>query len=85
MSYAELMFTNAFIIFITYVLERYASSGAVNMQVIRYEIIENIRPENQAALLADLESRIGKKVIRFEIVEADYIRDSAKLRVFHEQ
>lgn len=84
-SYAELMFTNFFIIFITYVLERYASSGAVNMQVIRYEIIENIKPENEALLLKDLEERIGKKVTRFEIIEADYIRDSAKLRVFHEQ
>lgn len=84
-SYTELLFTNAFIIMISYLLERYTSNGGVNMQVIRYEVIENIRPENEALLLKDLESRIGKKVIRFEIVEADYIRDSAKLRVFHEQ
>lgn len=84
-SYAELMFTNFFIIFITYLLERYTSSRGMNMQVIIYEVIENIKPENEAILMEDLEKRIGKKVIRFDIVEADYIRDYAKLRVFHEQ
>ena len=83
-SYTELMFTNAFIILITYLLEKYTSGSGVNMQVIKYEIIENIKPENHGLLIADLEERIGKKVIRFEIIEADYIRDSARLRVFHE-
>jgi hypothetical protein len=82
-SYAELMFTNAFIILITYLMEKYASHGVLSMQIIRYDIIENIRPENKELLLADLKKRIGKDVIRYEIIETDYIRDSAKLRVFH--
>ena len=84
-SYTELMFTNMFIILLTYLIERYTSSKGMNMQVVLYEIIENIKPENEAILMADLEKRIGKKVVRFDIVEADYIRDYAKLRVFHEQ
>ena len=83
-SYTELLFTNFFIIFITYLLEKYTSNSGVNMQIIRYEIIENIKPENEALLLEDLKRRIGKEVIRYEIIEADYIRDSARLRVFHE-
>ncbi len=83
-SYVELLFTNAFIIFISYWLEKYTSNSGVNMQIIRYEIIENIKPENEALLLEDLKRRIGKEVIRYEIIEADYIRDSARLRVFHE-
>ena len=83
-SYTELLFTNFFIIFITYLLEKYTSNSRVNMQIIRYEIIENIKPENEALLLEDLKRRIGKEVIRYEIIEADYIRDSARLRVFHE-
>lgn len=82
-SYTELLFTNFFIIFITYLLEKYTSHSGVNMQIIRYEIIENIKPENEALLLEDLKRRIGKEVIRYEIIEADYIRDSARLRVFH--
>jgi len=83
-SYVELLFTNAFIIFISYWLEKYTSNSGVNMQIIRYEIIENIKPENEALLLEDLKRRIGKEVIRYEIIEVDYIRDSARLRVFHE-
>jgi hypothetical protein len=82
-SYAELMFTNAFIILITYLMEKYASQGVLSMQIIRYDVIENIKPENKDLLLADLKKRIGKEVIRYEIIETDYIRDSAKLRVFH--
>lgn len=82
-SYAELLFTNAFIVFISYWLERYTSNTGVKMQIIRYEIIENIRPENETLLLEDLRRRIGKEIIRYEIIEADYIRDSARLRVFH--
>lgn len=82
-SYAELMFTNAFIVLITYLMERYASNGSLSMQIIRYDVIENIKPENKELLLADLKKRIGKEVIRYEIIETDYIRDSAKLRVFH--
>ncbi|MBL6875525.1 MAG: DUF4956 domain-containing protein [Chitinophagales bacterium] len=84
-SYAELLFTNAFIIFITYVLERYLANSGVTTQTIRYEVIENIKPENEALLLEDLQKRIGKPIIRFDILEVDYIRDSARLRVVHER
>jgi len=84
-SYIELMFTNMFVILITYLLERYTANNGIKMQVIQYEIIENIKPDNESILIADLENRLGKKVIKYEIVEADYIKDSAKLRVFHEQ
>jgi hypothetical protein len=82
-SYAELLFTNFFIIAITYILEKVTSENGMNMVIIRYEIIENIKPENHNLLVEDLRKRIGKEIIRFEIIETDYIRDSAKLRVFH--
>lgn len=82
-SYVELLFTNFFILFITLIIERYTLRSGVKMQIIKYEIIENIKPENEELLLADLKKRIGKEIIRFEIIEADYIRDTARLRVFH--
>lgn len=82
-SYAELVFTNLFIILFTAFMEKYTSNGGVNMQIIRYDIIDNVKPENESLLLADLKKRIGKDVIRYEIIETDYIRDSAKIRVFH--
>lgn len=80
-SYVELGFTNLFIVAITFLLERYTKQG-VNMQMIRYEIIENIKPENKELLVADLAKRIGKEIVRYEIIEVDYIRDTALIRVF---
>ncbi|MCB0510727.1 MAG: DUF4956 domain-containing protein, partial [Bacteroidetes bacterium] len=49
-SYTELLFTNAFIIGITYYLERYAMNSGMNMQLVRYDIIENMKPENESLL-----------------------------------
>lgn len=81
-SYVELGFTNLFIIGLTYFLERFTKQG-VNMQMVRYEIIENIKPENKELLVADLAKRIGKDIVRYEILEVDYIRDTAFIRVFY--
>lgn len=82
-SYTELLFTNAFIIGITYILERYSMNSGMNMQLVRYDIIENMKPENEILLLEDLKKRIGKEIIRYEIIDVDYIRDYARLRVYY--
>lgn len=82
-SYTELLFTNAFIIGITYVLERYSMNSGMNMQLVRYDVIENMKPENETLLLEDLKKRIGKEIIRYEIIDVDYIRDYARLRVYY--
>lgn len=81
-SYAELLFTNFFILGLVYMLERYWSSNANNVQTIYYEQIDHIKPSNEALLLANLEERTGKKIARYEIVESDFMRDMAKIRVY---
>lgn len=81
-SYAELLFTNAFIMFIIFMLERQWNLGDNSYQTIYYEKIENIKPENKDLLLKDLEDRTGRKVERYEIVSSDFMRDMAKLRVY---
>lgn len=81
-SYAELLFTNAFIIFITYILEKQWGLGENTFQTIMYEKIENIKPENEKELLRDLTERTGREIDRYEIVSSDFMRDMAKLRVY---
>lgn len=81
-SYIELLFTNFFILGLTYFLERYWAVSANTYQTIYYEKIENIKPENETILRAELEERTGRKIARFDIVESDFMRDMAKIRVY---
>ncbi len=81
-SYAELLFTNIFIVFIIFMLEKHWNTGDNTYQTILYEKIENIKPENEYELLKDLTERTGRTIERYEIVSSDFMRDMAKLRVY---
>ena len=71
-SYAELVFANLLIVFITYGMERLWLLKHESRKNIIYEKIELIKPENEAALLADLKERTGIDIIRFEIRRIDF-------------
>ncbi len=81
-SYSELFFTNFFVLGLMYYLERFILSSGIEIQTVLYEKIENIKPQNEAVLIADLEDRMGRSIERVELVEANYLRDSAKIRVY---
>ena len=52
-------------------------------QLIRYEKIENIRPQNRQHLLNDLHLRTGLEIRNVLIDRIDFLRDTATLRVFY--
>ncbi|UTW62348.1 DUF4956 domain-containing protein [bacterium SCSIO 12741] len=81
-SYIELMFTNVFIVFLTYFMEKLVNKGGIQTQIMIYENVENLLPENEHLLREDIQKRTGKEVIRFEILESDYLKDTARLRIF---
>mgnify|MGYP006073008451 CR=1 FL=1 len=81
-SYAELVFTNFFILGLMYLLERYILTSGIEIQTVNYEKIENIKPQNESILIADLEERTGKLIDKVELLEADYLKDSARIRVY---
>jgi len=80
-SHIELLFTNFFIIALLYFLEKAYSKGKTSIRTINYEIIEHIKPENEHLLLAELKNRTGKEVIKYEILETDYLKDAALITV----
>ena len=67
-SYAELVFANFLIVFVTFGMERLWLLRHETRKNIIYEKIELIKPENEAKLLADLKERTGIDIIRFEII-----------------
>lgn len=81
-SYAELIFTNFFVLGLMYLLERYILTSGIEIQTVNYEKIENIKPQNESILIADLEERTGRLIDKVELLEADYLKDSARIRVY---
>jgi hypothetical protein len=84
-SHAELLFTNFFIVALTFLLERYLMNTGIEMQVITYENIADVKAGNEQALIDELKKRTGLDIIRYEVIEADYMSDSARLRVYYKQ
>ena len=82
-SFAELMLVNGSIVLATFLLEKVFLLKHESRKSITYEKIENIKPENQALLLADLKERTGLKIHRVQIGKVDFLRDSAQIRIFY--
>ena len=82
-SYAELVFANLLIVFVTFGMERLWLLKHETRKNIIYEKIELVKPENKEMLLADLKERTGIDIIRFEIRRIDFLRDIANIRIFY--
>jgi hypothetical protein len=82
-SLAELMFINVGTVAIVYLMEYVILQKHEQTKVISYEKIENIRPENREALIADLEARTGLKISKVIIGKIDFLRDTAQVRIFY--
>jgi hypothetical protein len=82
-SLSELVFTNAMILVLVYVLEQVWLTRHEAMRQLIYERIDLIKPANREALYADLQERLGIRVSRVEIGRIDLLRDTALLRVFY--
>ena len=82
-SYTELLFTNVVAVALVAFLETRWYARALKAAEINYEIIENIKPENHDKLIADLKSKTGLEIVNFEILRTDFLRDTARLKVYY--
>ena len=82
-SWAELLFTNAVLVFIVYGLERLWLLKHESSKNIIYEKVEMIVPEKREELKKDLEVRTGLKINRVEIGRIDYLRDTARIIIYY--
>lgn len=83
-SVAQLLFANAFIVTLLFVLEKEWGFHFETSQKITYEQIELITPANRQLLLADLRQRTGLPVKRVEIGRLDFLRDTAELKIYYD-
>ena len=81
-SVFELLFCNAIIVLMTYLLEFRAPTPALERRRVRYDNLAWIRPGHEDELARDLRERTGLVPNRVEVRSVDLLRDIAVLDVF---
>lgn len=81
-SVSELVFTNLVIVAITWGLEKVWLLKHESSRQVIYEKIDLITPSKRSELIADLEKRIGHKINRIQIGKIDFLKDTARIKVF---
>jgi hypothetical protein len=84
-SYTILLFTNIILVVLTYFLETYWQKNLLIRMTVEYEKIENIKPENRDALLADLKERTGLNIQSLEFRRMNFLRDTARIRIYYKE
>lgn len=80
-SFAEVIAINAIIVGSTYFLEVRNADQRRDWKTVLYDRIDLVHPSRREELIADLEERLGLKVVGVEVEHADMLRDVARLRV----
>lgn len=82
-SYAELALANGLILALLTAVEYGIMRRRVASKLVCYERMELIRPERRKELIADLEERLGHKVLKVDIGNVDFLRDVAFIKVHY--
>ena len=84
LTLAEVALANLLIVATILVLFRFWHPVQAATQVVRYERIANIRPDQHDELVADLRERTGLDVVDVEVEEIDFVNDTAMVRITHQ-
>ena len=82
LPYFEVIVTNLVIILAVWLCEMHLKTNPTKL--IQYDRIELITPERREELIADIEKRLGLKVVKVDIGSVDFLRDMAMIRVTYE-
>jgi hypothetical protein len=82
LPYFEVIVTNLIIILAVAVCELRLKTHPTRL--IQYDRIELISPARHDELVADLEKRLGVKVVKVDVGSIDFLRDMAMIRVTYE-
>ena len=83
MSYVEILSANSIILLVVYFFERFYNQNMVLKKDIIYETIENIHPDNHIKLKEDIQKRLGVQIVKLEIGDINFLRDTAEITVYY--
>lgn len=78
----ELLVIDVIVILSIVIFERSLKVQA--SKLVQYDRIDLIKPERREELMADLEARLGLKVVSVRVGAVDFLRDMTVLRVYYE-
>jgi hypothetical protein len=81
--WAKLLIANLSVIILLFILENEWGFSFESSKSITYEQIDMIRPEHRQQLLDDLEKRTGLTINRVEIGRINFLRDTARVRIYY--
>ena len=92
MSYIEIVTANSFIFIATYYLDRYWSLQRITPKEkitpkdfgtkdIIYNSLENIKPQQFSLLKKELEDSLGVEILKLDINEVDFEKQTAKIKI----
>ena len=84
-SFGALLFTNTALVGLTYSLEKYWQNNLLASMNIDYEKIENVKPQNHEALLADLKERTGLNIQDFQFSRMNFLRDTVRIKIYYKE
>ena len=84
-SFEALLFTNTALVGLTYFLEKYWQNNLLASINIDYEKIENVKPQNHEALLADLKERTGLNIQDFQFSRMNFLRDTVRIKIYYKE
>ena len=82
-EYIFLVFTNATIILLAYLLESKILFKKEVIQIINYDNMDLIRPEDRTLLIEDIKKRTGINVHRVSISKIDLNKPSVQVKVYY--
>lgn len=82
LGYVELTFVNILLIGALWGLENILMMRQENSVLIIYDNIENLKRENEAQLLEDLENHLGLKIKRYNLEQINYKRKIAHIKIY---
>jgi hypothetical protein len=82
-SMAEMGLINLCVIGLIYGLEYIWLVKHETRKTVIYERIDLIKPENYEEMLADLKTRTGIPINRFEVGKIDFLNDTALVRIYY--
>ena len=84
-QYVTLGLSDLMVIGVLWVLEQKWGFRYELRKLVKYEKIDLVRADRRDELITDLRNRTGLAITRVDIVEIDFLRDSADLMVSYEE
>jgi hypothetical protein len=82
-SFTELALLNGFIISFVFALDGNLLIKNELVQCINYNNLENLKPNNQKALMEDLKQRTGLDIHKVEIESMDLVKNVAYIKIYY--